>query len=354
MHFHKKLLLFLLVFSMYAHAADQDLSPRASIKRARTEGDLSQEFYSPKKVKRNQVTIDCQNLDLVQRDNLFDLEPLKEKLRSKTEQLSTEDIEENMRVVATRKRMAAQMLEKDRTTLEKTCNDLKAMLLWQKHCREYPHTFFSNPRDTAETKLSTYLTGIIHHARDEIKIACYHIAFFPVAQAVVDRYKAGVIVSIITNKDQGNVTSAVNFMKRNGISLFVPKKSSSLYCNVHCKFFIFKNILGKKLVVTGSYNPTGSADKNEWNDLHITDHNKTFAQYTKQFNEMVREGCVSADAFEGKYESLLANTQRNYDKNKQLTSAYNLNQVPQEERRLFEQYPNPVGPANRIQSEDQE
>lgn len=175
-----------------------------------------------------------------------------------------------------------------------------AMLRWQRDCREYPKAFLSSPRDSTVTKLSTYLIGMIHHAKEDIKIACFHLTLYPVARALVERKNDGVTVELLTNEDQGSdkpgTVDGVNLMRKEGICIRCLQRSlqKPYPPSLHSKFFIFKNILGKQLVVTGSYNPTPNADANEWNDICISEGKAIYDQYITQFNK-IKEHCLKIE-----------------------------------------------------------
>lgn len=153
---------------------------------------------------------------------------------------------------------------------------------------QFPQVLFSAPRDRLSISLDLPLEALIMAEKEQIRACCYHLTRYNIARALVDKKREGIKVDLVTNRNQGENNPVLHSLKHiveNGISVCAPH--SIPYEMNHHKFFIFSNnILNKKLVWTGSYNPTGYANNNAWDDVTISDDGRTNQQYINRFNEV--------------------------------------------------------------------
>lgn len=143
--------------------------------------------------------------------------------------------------------------------------------------------FFSPDDD-----LETILIALINAEQRAIRAAVFSFTNGAIAQALVNAYKRGVQIEIITDisclRDKFN---KIDMLKKAGIKIFVynPRISRSLLNNImHNKFVLFeKNAGNKSLVWTGSFNWTKSAQVNNQENIIILDEIHIIEKYNKQF-----------------------------------------------------------------------
>ena len=133
--------------------------------------------------------------------------------------------------------------------------DFNARLVCHDGC--YKQAFFS-PDDNVQE----ILVQLIDQEQTSIKIAIFSFTDGKIAQALVDARRRGVKVEVIVDvtgiKDK---FSKIEWLKSNGITVIVyDPKNTSIYNDImHHKFVVFgKNVGGKSLLWTGSYNFTKS------------------------------------------------------------------------------------------------
>jgi len=135
--------------------------------------------------------------------------------------------------------------------------------------------------------LQKMLVQLIDQEKEYILIAVFSFTNSIIAQALVNAKKRGVKVEIVTDiscvRDKFN---KINFLKENGIKVYVynPRNMTVLNNIMHNKFVLFgKNIEGKPLLWTGSFNFTKSAQMNNQENVLILDEIHLIERYQKQF-----------------------------------------------------------------------
>lgn len=154
---------------------------------------------------------------------------------------------------------------------------------------QFPQALFSPQpyQKGPNISLDKILEALILAEQQQISACCYHLTLFNVAKAFAAKKKDGIDIEFITNQTQGQNTSshAIEHMVSNGIPLFCPRNRERE--TNHHKFFVFKcNVLGKPLVWTGSYNPTGHSEEHSWDNALILDNNAVIEDFLGQFGQI--------------------------------------------------------------------
>lgn len=158
----------------------------------------------------------------------------------------------------------------------------------------FPQIFFTpTPYQRLTDKrplLKDILIALIKNEQEAIYICSFHLTLNSVGQALVEQKNKGVLVNIITNQlDQNHpkLWMLPAGLQHQGISVLSPQNDK--FEQMHHKFFIFKkNLLGKSLLVTGSYNPTSHSDTHSWDDIIIIDDPNMINAYLERFEEIKR------------------------------------------------------------------
>lgn len=150
------------------------------------------------------------------------------------------------------------------------------------HDGSFKQVFFSPDDD-----LEQLLIDLINQEQTSIKIAVFSFTDGAVAQALINAHRRGVAVEIVTDisatRDRFN---KIEQLKKQGIQVFFynPKNTGVLNNIMHHKFALFgKNVAGKSLVWTGSFNFTKSATMNNQENVLVLDEIHLIEKYTKQF-----------------------------------------------------------------------
>lgn len=141
------------------------------------------------------------------------------------------------------------------------------------------------------------LLYLIEQEKESIKLAIFTFTDGDVAQALIDAQERGVIVEIIADAgSKSDRFSKIPLLKEKGFTVFVYDpdykkgvKKSLMASIMHNKFLVFgKNILGKSLVWTGSFNITKSAHRQNQENVLVLDDTKLIQKYAQQF-EILKE-----------------------------------------------------------------
>ena len=139
-------------------------------------------------------------------------------------------------------------------------------------------------------KCSAHIIREIEKAQKELLIAVYAFTSDELAHAVVQAKKRGVSVQVVLDRefDAGNEKSKAKFLEQQRIPLrrisgtkpVTPEKDPGL---MHQKF----SVIDRKVVFTGSYNWTYSADSlNDENLLLFRDAGPLAEEYRKVFFQL--------------------------------------------------------------------
>ena len=159
-------------------------------------------------------------------------------------------------------------------------NDLQSLLA----CVDgsYKQAFFSPDDD-----LETILIKLINAEERSIRVAVFSFTNGDIANALILAHQRGIPVEIITDisclKDKFN---KIDTLKKAGIKIWIynPKNTGMLNNIMHNKFVLFeKNVGGKSLLWTGSFNFTKSAKINNQENIIIVDEMRLIDRYSKQY-----------------------------------------------------------------------
>ena len=131
------------------------------------------------------------------------------------------------------------------------------------------------------------LIDLIKNEQKSIKAAVFSFTDGDVAQALLDARKRNVTVEIVTDisaaRDKFN---KIEMLQKNKVPVHVynPKTITVLNNIMHNKFVLFgKNVGGKSLLWTGSFNFTKSAHKQNQENVIVLDERHLIERYDKQF-----------------------------------------------------------------------
>jgi len=154
-------------------------------------------------------------------------------------------------------------------------------------CNDCVKSAYFSPDDDVRS----VLLYLIAQETKSIRIAMFTFTENKLAQALVDAKLRGVQVEVVV--DQSNVYSRYNklsLLHQGDVKLFVysghcmQKNIPSL---MHNKFILFeKNILGKSLVWTGSFNFTRAAHRNNQENVLVLDDDLFVTKYGKKFEQL--------------------------------------------------------------------
>lgn len=155
----------------------------------------------------------------------------------------------------------------------------------------FPQVLFSpRPyRDDLRPSLDKVLEALIMNEQQKISICCFHLTLYNIADTLVrQKNMVGVTIELVTDQKQGRTNPPLQALKHlvnSDILVFAPRSRN--YETNHHKFIIFNcNILNKRLVWHGSYNLTGHANKNSWDDIVILDDADVIDDYLARFEEI--------------------------------------------------------------------
>lgn len=144
------------------------------------------------------------------------------------------------------------------------------------------HAFFSPDDD-----LASLMIELIYAEQKSIALALFSFTDGTIAQALMNAYDRGIKITLVVDGSAvRDKFSKINLLKKHGITVFVyePHEITILNNIMHNKFVLFeKNVGGKSLLWTGSYNFTKSASKNNQENILLLDTMKLIERYRQQF-----------------------------------------------------------------------
>lgn len=124
----------------------------------------------------------------------------------------------------------------------------------------------------------------IGEARKTIRVAAYSFTSRPIAEALVAAQQKGVDVKLVLDKSQRRGRSSLYAFL---IKSHVPTRINARYHIMHNKFMIIDG----KIVETGSFNYTKSAEKNNAENVLVVRRNRKIDRdYLKQWQKLWDEG----------------------------------------------------------------
>jgi phosphatidylserine/phosphatidylglycerophosphate/cardiolipin synthase-like enzyme len=143
------------------------------------------------------------------------------------------------------------------------------------------------------------LLRLIDAEKESLRLTAYSFTDGDVAQALIRAHQRGVKIEIVADPScLQDRFGKVPMLKEHDVVVFVynpdhnAKDKKSLASSImHNKFIIFgRNVLGKSIVWTGSFNWTKSAHKRNQENVLILDDAVLIAHYAKQF-ELLKKRC---------------------------------------------------------------
>ena len=124
---------------------------------------------------------------------------------------------------------------------------------------------------------TTQITGIIDKSKKSILIQAYQFTSRPIAESLIRAKLRGIDVKVILDESQiESKYSVINELFKEGIHIWIDYKPAI----AHNKLMIIDN----KIIITGSFNFTYSAQKKNTENLLIIEGNDSLAkQYVKNW-----------------------------------------------------------------------
>lgn len=130
--------------------------------------------------------------------------------------------------------------------------------------------------------VNSFLTKVIDDTKKNLDIMMYSFTSEKLAKAVVRAHKRGVVVRVLLDETQaGGQHSQDEFLIKNGVKVRIENQEGSLHNKV--------TIVDGKMVITGSYNWTTSAEeKNQENIIIFTveDDEEAVMKYQERFETL--------------------------------------------------------------------
>jgi mitochondrial cardiolipin hydrolase len=136
---------------------------------------------------------------------------------------------------------------------------------------------------TPDGGIRRHVLGAIQESRQRIDVAVFHITSTELARALVAARDRGARVHILTDQEKAQAGgAAMRIFRAAGLSIrTLGVREQSL---MHHKFAIFDN----RVVATGSYNWTQSAERANYENLILLDDPKVVARFAEEFQRLWR------------------------------------------------------------------
>lgn len=160
---------------------------------------------------------------------------------------------------------------------------------------------FSKALFSPQDNIKETVIGLIKSEKEKICVASYTLTDQDIAKALIKAKKRGMQVELIVDKCyQSDKFSKVALIAQKGIPVFVfQPMSKDNFCDVkkakayglmHNKFLIFYNNLeGKKILMTGSFNLTRSANEYNKENIVILENKEIIQDFDKEFSMMKKQ-----------------------------------------------------------------
>lgn len=149
---------------------------------------------------------------------------------------------------------------------------------------QFPQAYFS-------PGIKDVFIKFIHDEQEKLEGAWYRFTLYKAAQAIVEGIKTrNIAVTLAVNRDYtSDFCSPLKLIIDGGGKVFKKNKGRASaqqeeYEHLHHKFMIFhNNVSNKKLLWTGSFNATGQANVNNFENVIIIDDPVTIAKFQTEF-----------------------------------------------------------------------
>jgi phosphatidylserine/phosphatidylglycerophosphate/cardiolipin synthase-like enzyme len=122
------------------------------------------------------------------------------------------------------------------------------------------------------------VVSAIEKAKKSINVQAYSFTSAPIAKALVDAHKRGVAVNVILDKSQKSERySSADFLAHAGISVLIDSK----HAIAHNKIMIVDG----KIVITGSFNFTKSAEESNAENLLVISDSDFALRYLQNWED---------------------------------------------------------------------
>ncbi|MEA3306766.1 MAG: phospholipase D-like domain-containing protein [Elusimicrobiota bacterium] len=145
----------------------------------------------------------------------------------------------------------------------------------------FPSYSFS-PRGSTEK----HIINAINASKKHITAAIFSFYSYPIAQALADAAKRGVDVKMIIDRVQGSQSTVVKYVMDNGVKLRWTRGHNKGV--MHHKF----SIMDEKILMTGSFNWSNNAQKNNFENMFYTTSGHYIKGFTQEFNEVYETAYV--------------------------------------------------------------
>jgi len=149
------------------------------------------------------------------------------------------------------------------------------------HRYESPNlkVYFS-PKGSIEDKI----VDLVNSAKQTINFEMFAFTSYPIADALIDRNSAGLVVKGVLDKTWGNGSaySKYDYLKNGGVDVLKDGNSYTLHDKVM--------IIDSSIVLTGSYNYTASANSSNSENLVVLYDNTIASKYESEFEKIYSEG----------------------------------------------------------------
>lgn len=141
--------------------------------------------------------------------------------------------------------------------------------------------------------IKTVLLNLIKAEKESIQVAIYWKTQKDIADALIDAYERGVKVEIIADRSYGSDRfSKIPYLANNKIPVWVFQTDLKTNALMHNKFVIFKNILGRPIVWTGSYNFTNRANDSNQENVIILEDKSIVESFCEQFTKIKKRSVL--------------------------------------------------------------
>jgi mitochondrial cardiolipin hydrolase len=126
-----------------------------------------------------------------------------------------------------------------------------------------------------------HLLHAIQESRQRIDVAVYHMTAAELAAALVAAKNRGVQIRVLTDQEKARAEMpAMRILRRGGVTIRTLGVSEQSL--MHHKFAVFDD----RLVATGSYNWTNSAERANYENVVMLDDPGVVARFQREFNRL--------------------------------------------------------------------
>jgi phosphatidylserine/phosphatidylglycerophosphate/cardiolipin synthase-like enzyme len=141
--------------------------------------------------------------------------------------------------------------------------------------------------------IKSVLINLIKAEKEQILVAIYWKKQKDIADALIDAYERGVSIEIVADRSFGTDRfSKIPYLANNKIPIWVFQTDLKTNALMHNKFVVFKSILGKSIVWTGSYNFTNRANESNQENVIVLDDKDIVESFCNQFAKIKKRSVL--------------------------------------------------------------